>query len=268
MDMSEPQNSKRQPPESPTAARKSALETDEDYSKYAVTSRTEIVYILRAMKESGALITIYFNHGRDFLLTSLLDVANDGHTIALDLGSSMEMNRRALESEKLICISSLGKVKIQFVLAGVDRIKFGKGEAFEGAVPDSLVRLQRREYYRVTTPLAERLVCRIPIPREEALDLQVIDISAGGVALIVPADNRHVQTDAEFADCRIDLTNVGSITTRLRVRNIHELTLANGKTLTRSGCVFVKPPGTMVRLVQRYIMQIERERKLREMGEL
>ena len=259
------------PASTPSAPRKSALEAETDYSKYEIRSKVEILYLLRRMLNDGSLITVYFNLGKDFLLTSLVDVAEDGKTMVLDLGSNSEMNRRAVEADKLICVSTLGKVKIQFTLAGAERRIYDKRDAFFCAVPDSLVRVQRREYYRLATPLGNPLSCQIPIPADAGgparnLEAIIVDISGGGMAVMVPPDDVHFQPDAEFANCRIDLPEVGSIIATLRVHNLYDVSLTNGKTSKRSGCQFVKLPGAMVSLIQRYIFKVERERKAREAG--
>ena len=259
----------RAPAQGREPTRKSALETNDDYSKYEVQSKTEILYILKTMMESGALITVYFNHGNDFLLTSLLSIAADGSTLVLDFGSNAEMNRRALESDKLTCISSQGKVKIQFVLDGVDLAKFEGRNGFLGNVPETLVRLQRRDYYRLTTPVGNPLLCHIPLEAGGAattVAATILDISGGGVAFVVPPEIREIETDKELPNCRIDLPNVGTVIVALRVRNIHDLTLPNGRIQKRCGCQFLKLPGPMSTMIQRYIIHVDRERKAKELG--
>ena len=83
----------------------------DDYSKYLLHSKKEIVFLLRAMRDRGALITVYFNQGNDFLLTTLLSVSADGGAMLLDHGSNAEMNRKALASEKLTFIATHDRVK-------------------------------------------------------------------------------------------------------------------------------------------------------------
>jgi c-di-GMP-binding flagellar brake protein YcgR len=47
---------------------------------------------------------------------------------------------------------------------------------------------------------------------------------------------------------------------------VFEITLRSGARIKRAGCEFVKLPGQMSTLVQRYIIKVERERKARESG--
>ena len=45
------------------------LEQPEDYSQYLLHSKSEIVAVLRSLVQKGALITVYFDQGKSFLLT-------------------------------------------------------------------------------------------------------------------------------------------------------------------------------------------------------
>lgn len=249
--------------------RSSALDVEDDYSKYEVHSRTEILSILRGMQQQGSLITFYFNQGYDFLLTSLLDISADGKTLVFDYGSNTEMNRRVLQTDKINCVSSKEKVKIHFVLHGVDPVKFEGRDAFLGNVPDSLVRLQRREFYRMSMPVANPIKCQIPLPQRDgsirSIEAVLVDISGGGVGLTVPPDNGIFKVNAEFANVSISLPNAGLISATMRVRNLYDVTMPNGRIHQHAGCQFIKLPGPMITLIQRYIIQVERERKAREL---
>lgn len=259
-------NQARQPMQAGVQTPKSALDVEDDYSEYELTTPTETLSILRGMREAGSLITFYFNHGHDSLLTSLIEISPDGKTMVFDCGSNLEMNRKALQTDKINCISSKEKVKIQFILNGVKPVKYEGRVAFLGAVPDSLFRLQRREYYRLTTPLANPLSANIPLQQGDGsiktVQAVVFNISSGGVCLVAPG-GITVKMDAQFCGASINLPNVGMIRFDLRVRNVYDITTSNGKILQRAGCEFVKLPGPMMKLIQRYITQIECERKER-----
>lgn len=256
--------------EDPTASSRMPLESADDYSKHEIHAKNEILLILRALKESGSLITVYFNQGNDFLLTSLLEIAADGSTLILDVGSNNEMNRRALQADKLICITSHRSVKIRFTLDGVDPIKFEGRKAFHGNVPPTLARLQLRDYFRLTTSRADPLLCHIPVQRPDGssviIDAAIVDISGGGLALIIPGDDGAFAIGIDFPNCSFTLPGVGDIVTTLRVLKLFDETMASGRVRKRAGCKFVKLPTTMMNLIQRYIIKVEAERRSRELG--
>lgn len=238
------------------------------YSKYLLHSQAEIGHILRTLKQKGSLITVYFNQGNDFFLTTVL-AADDNHLV-IDVGADAATNRKALDSDKLIFITTLDKVKVQFSAEGLEETRHETQPAFRCAIPDSLLRLQRREYYRLTTPVATPIKCLIPVSVEgkgkRAVETTVVDISGGGVAVVVPPEGVPFSPDMRFDDCRIELPGTGVVVASLEVRNLFDVTLRNGTRVRRAGCQFHSLSGTMATMIQRYILRVERERKARESG--
>jgi c-di-GMP-binding flagellar brake protein YcgR len=239
-----------------------------DYSEYLLHDKSEILFVLRGLLASTDRITVYFNEGRDFFLTAIIAVENDG--ITLDYGSTQEINDKAINAEKLFCITQHDKVRIQFLLRGLKEIDFQGRPAFRAALPESVLRLQRREYYRLTTPIINPLKCQIPVTLADGsastVAVNIVDISGGGVAIIIPPPDVPFEADMRFPNCRIELPEVGTLVVTLQVRSVFDVTLRSGAHLRRAGCQFVKLPGPMLTLVQRYIIKVERERKARESG--
>ena len=265
--MSEP--SDHDPHEEHPQLRFELMQAD-DYGKYLLHSKKEILFILRAMLDKGSLITVYFNQGNDFLLTTLLSVSTDGNGMLLDPGSNAAMNRKALDSDKLTFIATHDKVKIQFTVKRLARAEHEGREAFRAAIPSELLRLQRREFYRLTAPIAHPLRCSIPVKLADGsrsiIESTVIDISGGGLGVLVPPEGVEFETDHLFENCRLELPEVGTVLATLRVRSVFEFTQRSGAKNKRSGCEFVDLPGNMLTLIQRYIIRVERERKARETG--
>lgn len=243
------------------------LEQSDSYNRYLLQSKSEIDYVLRALYKAGSLITVYFNAGNDFLLTSLVDFDEGSGRLVFDMGADEEMNQRALQAERLIFVASLDKVKIQFALQGVREETTDGRPAMVGERPERLLRLQRREYFRLTTPVARPLKCTITLPEDgQRVELSVLDISGGGLAVVIPPESIDFDVAQVFAHCRIELPEEGHINAPLEVRNIFEVTLRNGARVRRSGCQFVDLPEPMLSRIQRYITRVERERKARESG--
>lgn len=243
------------------------LPTDE-FSQYLLHSHGEMLPIFRRLIDSVSQVTMIFNEGRDMVLSSLMDSGPNG--LILECGADAEMNRRALKASKLFCVTQLDKVKIQFVVSGVTQVEIGKRPAFRAQMPESLLRLQRREHYRLVIPVLQRLKCKIHFPSVEgknhSIEADVADISGGGVCLVGLPSVLPLELDMEFPGSCIELPEIGSITTTLRLRNIKEAVGRMGVRTQSVGCQFVGLPGPMGTLIQRYIMKIERERKARESG--
>jgi c-di-GMP-binding flagellar brake protein YcgR len=260
--MSEPQQEKDAQDKVPEL-----LEPSE-YDEYLLHERREILHVLRALNEQVCQITVFFNDGTDFILTTLLSVSDS--EITLDYGADAELNQLAGAANKLFCITLLDKVRVQFILRQLQQTTYDGRPAFKAILPDSLLRLQRREYYRLTMPVTRRLGCQIPIPQTDGsvslVDVDIVDISGGGIAIVAPPEEVRFESDMEFPKCRIELPDVGVIIAAIRVRTVFDITLRNGTHVKRSGCAFVNLPGAMATLIQRYIIKTERELKARESG--
>jgi c-di-GMP-binding flagellar brake protein YcgR len=241
----------------------------ESWHDYEVESRREIVALLRQISEKKQLIRMLVKGEADVCVTSLLGVDPDNGTIVLDRSISQEQNARIIAAPKVMCETSLDKIRILFHVGGLRETQFEGGIALAADIPPRLIRLQRREFYRMATPVTTPVRATIPLP--PALGggttvLPLADISCGGIALL---DNKHQlgSTIGEtFPNCRIEVPDVGPVTTSLQIRNSLEMTLLNNKTTRRLGCQFVDISRGNMAAVQRYITKLERERNARLAG--
>jgi c-di-GMP-binding flagellar brake protein YcgR len=248
------------------------IENSADYSRFLLRSRPEVLFVLRSLIPKASMITVHFDHGKSFLLTTLLAISTDNEGLIFDIGSDEEMNRKALAATgKLILTTSIDKVKVQFSLSKLTSIQHEGRTAFRSGLPAEVLRLQRREYFRLSTPIATPVRCVIPMQRADGTalttEVPLIDISGGGVGLMVmPAQKELFPIGVVFRDCRMTLPDEGILSATLGLRNSFEVTTRTGTPYLRVGCEFIDLPGSRLSLVQRYITRIERERKARLSG--
>ncbi|MBK7355557.1 flagellar brake protein [Propionivibrio sp.] len=243
----------------------------DDYTRYLLHSKAEILAVLRALINKGAMITVHFDQGHSFLLTSMIALSTDHNQIILDLGSNEEMNKRALQATKLIFVTNIDKVKVQFSLGELSSTQFEGRAAFLGVVPETLLRLQRREYFRLSTPIANPIKLNVMVRRNDNsvlhVELRLVDVSGGGVGLMATPDQaQYFQKGDTLPDCKVMLPNEGLLVATLCVRTLFDVTTRNGARLVRLGCEFVGLPALRLTMVQRYITRIERERKAQLSG--
>lgn len=247
------------------------LEQADDYSKYLLYSRSEVLAVLRTLIQKGALITVHFDHGQSFLLTSMIALTPDNNAFILDLGSNAEMNRKALLAGKLIFTTVLDKVKVQFSLNQLSLTQSQNRPAFLGEIPENLLRLQRREYFRLATPIASPINLAATTRRADgsalSIEIPLLDISGGGVGLMASPDlAESLERGDLLTDSKIDLPEEGLLIATLCVRNMFDVTTRSGSRYVRAGCEFVELPSPRLSMVQRYITRVERERKARLSG--
>jgi c-di-GMP-binding flagellar brake protein YcgR len=240
----------------------------ENWHDFELESRREIFALLRGIGEKNQLIRMLIKGESDVCVTSILDVDDASSTVYLDCSIDAEQNKRVLASRQLSFETTLDKVRILFASDHIEATTFEGNPAFKIAIPATLIRLQRREYYRIATPVSNPVRVQIPLPAELGgpTTFPLADISCGGIAIL---DNKMILGNAvgkEYPDCRIDLPDVGAVTTTLQVCSSLDLTLLNSKTNRRLGCEFVGIPRGMLANVQRYITKLERERNARIAG--
>jgi len=103
--------------------------------------------------------------------------------------------------------------------------------------------------------------CAAAGPGPHRIDVSVRDLGLGGFAVISNADELDFAPGTRFEDCRIELPDTGTLVSTLELRSAHQHTLSSGKKTKRTGFQFIDLPGNMLRLIQRYIMLLERERR-------
>jgi c-di-GMP-binding flagellar brake protein YcgR len=241
----------------------------ENQSPYQVDSRREIISLLRGLQDSNQLISMMINNGHEVFITSVLAVDDTNNMVIVDSAPGPLANQRIAEAPRVWFEGLLDRISIQFSTTGVERVDFEGRPALQFAIPSSLIRLQRREYYRINTPITNPLRCQFTISdenRTEYVKLPLVDISCGGIAVL---DERKVidcAIGASYEHCKIDLPGIGMLDVTLEIRNSQDLVLLNGKTNRRLGCQFVDLSNSMLAGIQRYIMKLERERNSKLTG--
>lgn len=243
----------------------------DNWHDYRVESRREIIALLRQIGEKHQLVRMLVNGEADVCVTSVLDVDPDEDLLVLDRSIDRAQNRRILEAEKINCETSLDKIRILFTIENLRELEYDGDRSIACDIPTRMIRLQRREFYRMATPVTNPLKVTITLPEElggGSAQFPLSDISCGGIAI----HDAKLQLGGEesigrtFANCRFDLPDIGPVTTGLQLRNMHDITLLNNKTSRRVGCMFVDISRANLANVQRYITKLERERNARMAG--
>ena len=241
----------------------------ENWHDFEVESPREIIALLRGIGEKKQLIRMLIHGEADVCVTTILEVDVDNGELILDCSINKEQNQRALAAKRITFETTLDKIRILFASDEVTSATFQDGPALRIAIPGSMVRLQRRENYRMATPLGNPVRVHIPLPEEIGGGIgafALADISCGGIAILDHKMELDNTIGKNYIGCRIDLPEIGNVTMTLQIRNSLDLTLLNNKTNRRLGCEFVSLSRSGLAQVQRYITKLERERNARQAG--
>lgn len=231
----------------------------EENEKYRLTSAKEIKFVLRTLAVKGSRVALYYGDAHDFILTTILGVDDTG--IWLEQSPNSSDNQLIIKSSKLVFVTSHLQIKIQFASNQVHSAIYENYSAFYLPLPDSLYRLQRREYYRLEMPAHDLLLCVIPADSPNAKQLReftIMDISCGGVGLICAETDTEIAVGKTYVNCLIDLPEVGKISGTIVVKNLFLFSLESGLTQKHAGCEFKNLDGASTLLLQRYMINMQR----------
>jgi c-di-GMP-binding flagellar brake protein YcgR len=227
-------------------------------ARYTLRSRLEILSLLYAVAERRAAVTIHFPGGAGFIVSSLLHVNPQFEELVFDVGADPDANSRLLGSSRMTLVMWLDGVKLQFPAQSAEPTSYQGLPALRIRVPAEMLRLQRREYFRARIPLASPLHARLPLPEGEA-KARVLDISVGGVAIVMPEHAPLLPIGTLLRPCRMELPDYGELVAGLEIRN-DMATAERAAKAHRYGCRFMNLPRQAIAAIQRFIMKLERER--------
>lgn len=231
----------------------------EQYLNYA---RREIISVLEEVAENNLLLTVYFNQGEEHFVTNLLQINPEFEELVFDAAPSDAVTARLLQSKRSTFVTFIDQIKVQFHAQHIEPTTFEGGAALRMRLPDSVMRLQRRNFFRVPTPRGKPLVCEVPVPGGKTTQFTIRDLSVGGMALIAGPAQAAFAPGMVIHKCRIDLPDHGNFDVSLEIRNNKGPATTGAEAgQNRYGCQFLNLPGPVVSLVQRYINQLERARR-------
>ena len=233
-----------------------------DLSPFKIQSRREITSLLRGIAENKQLIRVLMEHSGEAAVSAILHIDEDEDYVVLDSSSDDDIKARLLKSGNISFETVLDRIRIVFFSTQIQACVYEDKPALLIPIPATLIRLQRREFYRVPTPLVAPVYCTIRIndgDHSANYNLPLQNVSGGGVALIDEKQGLDNTVGKLYPDCAIYLPDNVVIITTLEIRNSHDVSLPNGKISRRVGCVFVGLPKAMLAAIQRYITKLERQ---------
>ncbi|MEG8066703.1 flagellar brake protein [Xanthomonas hortorum pv. gardneri] len=253
----------------------SELDHDADHlaegdERYLLRNKRQIRGLLRQLLDQRAGVTMHVA-GRDMAVpTAVLEVDEDDDCVILD-GSHNEASNSAIEDAKyLLCYAQLERVNIRFRLETPDRLERDIHVAFRAALPDAMYHMQRRESYRLETPITDSPICTIRQDEAQGgtlnLQLRVIDISSGGLAVAIVDGMPLLEPQRTYRNCTLQLPDTAPITLPLTVCSQYKQSLPNGSEGFRVGLQFSDLPRGADETIQRYIFRVDRQRNARKSG--
>ncbi|VVD84087.1 flagellar brake protein [Pandoraea terrigena] len=231
------------------------------HDSYRITNPLEIGGVLRHLATRGDFMTVYFANGQRQLVTRLLKVEPQARGFYFDWGGVEAENRALLASKRALFVGVPEGIQVHFPIGDAQEREFEGYPAFYAPYPETLVRLQRRDYFRVKTPILDPYPCTIKFPDDTPMRLSVFDLSLGGVGLRTKADAAaEIPKGSMLMHVEIELRDYGTVQVDLEVCAIRSVPLAKDVEY-HIGCRFIALSRTAESRLQKLITQLELNRR-------
>jgi c-di-GMP-binding flagellar brake protein YcgR len=228
-------------------------ETDERVLRdYRISEPSERARLLAELVSTGDRVSIYDNPDAEAGLESRLlsfDIARD--SLEFEILPKQSQSVHFGSSSQVVAVAVMAQVKLQFDL-GPLRVDV-QATQFEVKAPSSVVRLQRRDAYRVHPPreAGAQIFIRESVAGGNEWRAPVLDLSATGLAF--QWSHSTPPTDgAMLPSCRLELAGVPAITCQLRVKST-KLQGPPGSRIARVGGEFIGLDSSAARAIQVYV---------------
>lgn len=247
-------------------SRRPSAEELADLEEFRITNSKVIFDILRQLMKRQDFLTVESDSGTFRISTRILAVDKDEGIFVFDSGSEQFQNVGLLEAQETFFSASQEGVKIQFVSVRPEQFEFDGGVAFWAPLPQSLYRVQRREFFRAAAPLVEEYCCIAVLPDERKVVWDIVDLSLDGLGLRSKDPGLgELPMGTLLSQVVLNFGRRGSITTNLRLTNLRNIR-GPSNPVYRIGCRFEGFPKSKEQDFQRLITYLELARRGREEG--
>jgi len=230
--------------------------------QFCITSRADVVAILRALAADSVLVTVFFGGSDNFVVTRLLAVNPQYEELIFD-GIANAASKIAMCCAPTLYVHAFhNHIKVTFDSTDVEPTLFENQPAFRMRLPASVIRLQRRSDYRAKAPvLAAPTISVLQEGFVEPFKARVSDISCTGLSFSALSEITTLSVGEVFLGCRLEIPKVGTIEVSIEIRHVSRHHDGAGRATQRYGCKFLRISGASTRLIQRYINQVNVSRR-------
>jgi c-di-GMP-binding flagellar brake protein YcgR len=232
-------------------------------SSFSIFNPKQIVQNLSILIKNKRLLSVRFGEGSAFFLTAILEIDEANQSIVFDCAPKEVLNQQLLKADRIVFEADFAGIKVSFKGSLPEQIIYNGELAFSMPIPESIFWMQRREFFRIKSPLSKSSYCRLIFEDQESVDLQLYDISLTGFSVL--------NTSAEIAELLIPgaliekamlaLSGAGEDAVAFKVCSklvINPEKIAALR-IQKVGCKFTRITPAFESIVQRYINQLQRE---------
>ncbi|HEY8037523.1 MAG TPA: flagellar brake protein [Methylobacter sp.] len=232
-----------------------------DTSSFSIQNSKQITSHLSLLVKSKCLLSARFGANNESYITTLLGIDEKNNAVVLDYGPKEDLNQRILNAGKVAFDADYNGIKVSFAGTALKKITHKGDAAFSMPIPKSLYWMQRREYYRVKSPLSKPSYCQLIIQGKKPVNLKLYDISLTGFAMLNVSKevSELLIPGTSLEQCKLILAEAGEGMISFEICAKYIINPDKLQKIQKIGCKFTKITRPVEEIIQRYMQQIQRE---------
>lgn len=249
-------------PRDHTASTSSGKRVDELSLQYRVTTKPEIVGILRQLIEDSVLVSLHIGMTDEVVTTRMLALDAATETIVFDAGPNPTINRALEASTHITAELQHQRIRVLFDMHQATQTMHDGRPAFRMPLPSTLTRYQRRASYRARTPVLKPCTITLRLfPESAPSEIRIHDLCCGGLSFCVASDEACHEPGFIICNTSLKIPDYGTFPVQLEIRHTSRFRDGLDRRMTRIGCRFVALKPQVEAQIQRYVNAIEALRR-------
>jgi c-di-GMP-binding flagellar brake protein YcgR len=232
-------------------------------STFLIRNPEQILGKLSILLKKKCLITVCFGDNEDSFITTILDIYSKNNQLFFYYGPKEKLIGELLDSLTVTFKTEYLGVKVAFGTTQLTRVWHQGVMVFATPIPDSLLWVEARAFYRVKLPSKKPSYCQLTPPHQPPINLMVYDISVAGFSVLVKVETDGVAEmmviGARFEHGKLILADTGEGAVSFDVLSEYIINTEGSTRVDKIGCKFTKISPAFENAIQRHMQKIERE---------
>ncbi len=228
-----------------------------ELGNFQIQAPSEIMALLRTLQQQQTRISLSAPNGAS-LSCSLAAIDAERSALSLAVDPADAQLQALLSSDEITAVAYLDQIRLQFELESPLLIQGTAGvqtTLLRCPSPGLLYRFQRRQSFRVQSSLrTPQVQLTHPLRPQLRLSLRILDLSLGGLGLLLPPEVERFPLGCELTSVQVTLARDVRFQTGMRLQNARPLA---GTGNTQLGWVFTQLDAEATLHLQRYIDQAQ-----------
>ena len=219
-------------------------------------SRHQIVQLFRSFIREDCPVSAHFGGEGGMMVTRTLRLKPRLDRIYFEYGDRKAANSSLLRSREVQFSVGDGRGKSEFTSSRIHDVLLDGQPVFNIAIPEHVVRVDRRQHHRITIPQISAPVVAFILPDGRKAEGRLADMSAGGIGIIGLAADFNLRTGSVIHNCLIEISESESVFVDLEIRYSRGFIDNEGKPMRRVGFSLVSQPKEFADLLKAFTVDL------------